>query len=161
MLPRVFLEEGDIGKTGNWQTAFGKADAVVHLASPSVLDVRTSQTQEQSLQAARMRGVQSVVNAIQQVPAPPKVLVVASSVAVYGNRNDVADERSALGSGFLADLFRAGEEACAALRGKTRVVAVRYGQILGHGSPLAASPMTTSIPQHRLAEARAWAEKAS
>jgi uncharacterized protein len=66
---------------------------------------------------------------------PPQTLVVASAVGIYGNRGEeVLDEASAPGEGFLAQLCRAWEEAARpAAEAGIRVVHARFGVVVGRG----------------------------
>jgi len=63
---------------------------------------------------------------------PPRVLVAASAIGFYGDRGDeVVDETSVPGTGFLADVCRAWEEAAAPAReAGIRVVFMRFGTVL-------------------------------
>ncbi|MBL8718935.1 MAG: DUF1731 domain-containing protein, partial [Myxococcales bacterium] len=63
--------------------------------------------------------------------APPKVWVSASAVGFYGDRGDeLLDEDSAAGTGFLADTCRAWEAETARAEPRTRVVRARIGVVL-------------------------------
>ena len=63
---------------------------------------------------------------------PPRVLVCASAIGYYGNRGDEPlTERSAAGSGFLADVVREWEAATRpAAEAGIRVVNLRFGIVL-------------------------------
>ncbi|MGB7549276.1 MAG: TIGR01777 family oxidoreductase, partial [Terracidiphilus sp.] len=67
---------------------------------------------------------------------PPRALLVASAVGIYGDRgNELLDESSAPGTGFLADLCRQWEAAAEpAVEAGIRVVHLRFGVVLGPGS---------------------------
>jgi hypothetical protein len=63
------------------------------------------------------------------------MLLVASAVGIYGNRGDeLLDETSRLGSGFLADLCQQWEAAAQpAVDAGIRVLHLRFGVVLGPG----------------------------
>jgi uncharacterized protein len=153
MLPRVFVEQADIGKGGAWQTTVHRADAVIHLAAPPFLDGPLAPAQQKTLHSERLRGVQEMVRAILQAPTKPRMLLVASSTAVYGERSDVVDENAvANGTGWIADMFRAVEQEASTLRPSVRVVPLRFAQLLGPQSRLlsvtnaAALPVASRVP---------------
>lgn len=66
---------------------------------------------------------------------PPTALLVASAVGIYGDRGDeLLDESSPAGSGFLADLCRQWEAAAQpAVDAGIRVAHLRLGVVLGPG----------------------------
>jgi uncharacterized protein len=74
----------------------------------------------------------ALVAALAKMNAKPSVLVSASAIGFYGNRGDeILDEASAAGSGFLAGLAKDWEtEALRAEGFPTRVVIARFGIIL-------------------------------
>jgi hypothetical protein len=74
-----------------------------------------------------------VVEAVQAARTKPRVVIQASAVGIYGRRGDeILDESSPPGAGFLADVSRAWEESTRALEslGVRRVV-IRTGIVLG------------------------------
>jgi hypothetical protein len=79
---------------------------------------------------------------------PPSTLVVASATGIYGDQGDeVLDESSAPGSGFLADLCRQWEAAAQpAVDAGIRVVHARFGVVLGPG----AGALSKMLPLFRL-----------
>ncbi len=110
-------------------------DAVVHLAGESVAGSRWTEQRKREIRASRIDGSRSLVDAITALPANerPRALISASAIGFYGDRGDeMLDEASPAGSGFLADVCR-DWEAEVARAGSTgvRTVAVRVGVVLG------------------------------
>ena len=108
-------------------------DAVVHLAGEPIFGIWTKSKRDRILRS-RLEGTRSVVKAIQGAPKPPRVLVCASGVGIYGDRGEeVLTERHTIGSGeFLTDVSQAWEaEAQKAAEGGIRVVSVRIAMVLG------------------------------
>lgn len=109
-------------------------DAVIHLAGEGIADARWSDGRKQALYRSRIDTTRALVKAMAELPAArrPKTFVCASATGYYGDRGDEElDERSAVGSGFLADICRDWEkEAFAAEAHGIRTVAVRTGVVL-------------------------------
>lgn len=107
-------------------------DAVVHLAGEPVAQRWTPEVKHR-IRESRVGGTQRLVSAIAKVRHKPGVLVCASAVGFYGSRGDeVLTESSSAGSGFLADVCQAWEQAAegAAALG-LRVAKIRIGVVLG------------------------------
>jgi uncharacterized protein (TIGR01777 family) len=107
-------------------------DAMVHLAGENIAAGRWTAEKKASLRESRVRGTHTLCAAIEKLKAPPKVLACASAIGYYGDRGEeVLDEDSLPGTGFLPDLCRDWEEATApaADRG-IRVARVRIGVVL-------------------------------
>jgi uncharacterized protein (TIGR01777 family) len=118
--------------------ALSGVDAVVHLAGEPIAQ-RWTPAVKQRIRDSRVAGTRNLVQALAQLPAPPKVLVSSSAIGYYGSRGDeVLTERSAPGSGFLPDICVAWErEADAAAELGIRVVKIRTGVVLAaHGGAL-------------------------
>ena len=114
-------------------------DAVIHLAGESIFGVWTKSKKERILKS-RVEGTRWIVKAIQGAPNPPKVLVCASAVGIYGDRGDEElTERHTIGAGdFLAEVSQNWEaEAQEAEAAGTRVVCVRIAPVLGAKGSLA------------------------
>lgn len=91
--------------------AFDGVDAVVHLAGESIGEGRWSAARRKELLDSRTDPTRLLVSHLASLPNPP-ALVCASAVGYYGDREDeVLDEQSERGSGFLADVTEAWEEA--------------------------------------------------
>jgi uncharacterized protein (TIGR01777 family) len=112
------------------------AEAVVNLAGDPI-DQRWTEERKKSFHESRVGVTDEIVRRISELPEGlrPRVLLNASAVGFYGGRGDeVIDEQSARGQGYLADLCSAWEQA--AMKAEThgvRVVRVRIGVVLGGG----------------------------
>lgn len=112
--------------------ALGPLDAVVHLAGENIAGGRWTAARKQRIRASRIDGTRNLIRSLGQMENPPKTLVCASAIGYYGSRGDeLLDEASASGEGFLAEICRDWEEAAgeAAAHGM-RVVMLRFGVIL-------------------------------
>ena len=112
-------------------------DAIVNLAGEPILGLWTKE-KKRRVQESRVLGTRRLVEAIAQSGQPPRVLVNASAIGFYGDTGEnVVDEFSAAGKGFLADVCRQWEaEAARAASHGVRVVFVRIGFVLGKGGAL-------------------------
>lgn len=123
-------------------------DAVVHLAGENIAGGRWTVEKKARIRDSRVVGTRLLCEALAALPRPPQVLVAASAIGFYGDRgNDVVDEDSAPGAGFLADVCREWEAATApAAAAGIRVVNLRFGVVLsGAGGALG-----TMLPPFRL-----------
>ncbi|HEY0144501.1 MAG TPA: TIGR01777 family oxidoreductase [Thermoanaerobaculia bacterium] len=120
------------GKTqGSWSDAVAKADAVINLAGEGVADARWTAERKQRLVASRLDATRALVEAMRREPSRRRVFLSASAIGLYGNRADeMLDENSTPGGGFLADLVRQWEEAARAAEPLARLVVVRIGIVL-------------------------------
>ena len=107
-------------------------DAVVHLAGESVSEGRWSRTKKERILTSRWLGTTRLVDSLVALNDPPKVLVSASAIGFYGNREDkILNEQSARGTGFLADVAETWEAASQrASQAGIRVVNPRFGVVL-------------------------------
>ena len=107
-------------------------DAVVHLAGENIAGGRWTPRLKAEIRDSRVDGTRLLCEKIAEMKTPPKVLVCASAIGFYGDRGDeVMDEESASGSGFLADVVTQWEAATQPARDAgIRVVNLRFGMIL-------------------------------
>ncbi len=107
-------------------------DAAVHLAGENIGGGRWTPARRRSIRDSRVAGTDLLARTLAGLSRPPSVLVAASAVGFYGNRgDDPVDEDAPAGEGFLADVCRAWEEACAPAAGAgIRVVNPRFGMVL-------------------------------
>lgn len=106
-------------------------DAVVHLAGANVGE-RWTRKHRAAIYDSRFNGTGLLCRALKSLKHPPKVLVAASAVGIYGDRGDEElNESSSHGQGFLSTVCRAWEQACQpAIEAGIRVVNLRFGVIL-------------------------------
>ncbi len=107
-------------------------DAVVHLAGEPVAQRRWTDARKSRIAESRGALTQRLVRALAAMPEPPRVLVCASAVGIYGDGGEAElTEASGTGSGFLADVCRDWEAAAAGARDASmRVVMLRIGVVL-------------------------------
>lgn len=107
-------------------------DAVIHLAGENLADGRWTPARKDRIYRSRIDTTRQLSEAMARLPNPPRVLVCASAVGIYGNRGDEElTEDSPSGVGFLAQVVRDWEAACAPARDAgIRVVNARFGVIL-------------------------------
>jgi len=119
---------------------FSSLDAAVHLAGEPIAAGRWNAAKKRRIRESRVEGTRAFCQTLTEQDRPPPVLICASAIGFYGSRGDeILDEGSAPGEGFLAEVVQAWEEAArpAAERG-IRVVFLRFGMILSpHGGALA------------------------
>ena len=114
-------------------------DAVIHLAGENIARARWSTKQKERILNSRINGTRLLVDTIMQFQTPPKVLISASGIGIYGDRQNIlVDEDEQLGKGFLADVAQEWEaETLLAADANIRVVNLRIGVVLSiHGGML-------------------------
>lgn len=106
-------------------------DAVVHLAGENV-GTRWTEQKKRLIVDSRVQGTNLIARTLAGLQRRPRVLVQASATGIYGDRGDeVLDESSPPGTGFLADVGRQWEAASApAEQAGIRVVKLRFGVVL-------------------------------
>lgn len=120
---------GDPTEPGPWEEALAGCDACVNLAGEPIAEGRWTPERKRRIRESRVRSTERVAAAVRA--GGPRVLVSGSAVGYYGSRGDeLLDERSAPGEGFLADVCRAWEEAAAPASARARVVLLRTGIVL-------------------------------
>ena len=114
------------------QEALAGIEAVLHLGGRNIAAGRWTATVKEQLRQSRVQTTQLLATRLAGLAAPPRVLVCASAIGIYGHRRDEElDEDSDTGEGFLAELGRAWEGASAvAAEAGIRVVQARLGIVL-------------------------------
>jgi uncharacterized protein len=111
-------------------------DAVVHLAGESIAGARWTDEQKRRILESRTGGTTLLAETLGRLRRPPRVLVSASAIGIYGDREaEVLTEQSALRTGpgtfFVEQVGRAWEAATEpAERAGIRVVRARIGIVL-------------------------------
>lgn len=121
------------GKTiGDWASYLDGARAVVNLTGKSV-NCRYTPENRREINESRVDSVKAVDEAISKCRQPPKVLVQAASLAIYGDAGDrLCDETAQPGEGFPVETCLLWEKAFnAAHTPATRRVLLRISFALG------------------------------
>lgn len=110
----------------------GDIEAVVHLAGDNISQGRWTAQKKARILDSRVIGTRLLAEHFAASGNKPKVFVSASAIGVYGHRGDeLLDETSPPGTGFLADVGRQCEAATAmATQAGIRVVHARFGIVL-------------------------------
>ena len=127
-------EEGLIDLSG-----LGEIDAVIHLAGENIATGRWTAAKKVRIANSRIEGTRLLAKALAELDRKPKVLVSASAIGFYGDRgNEVVDETSGAGKGFLAELGSQWEQAAYPVaEAGIRAVNIRIGIVLsGSGGAL-------------------------
>lgn len=106
-------------------------DAVIHFAGESIVG-RWTGAKKTAIRDSRVLGTRNLAQALARAEKKPQVFVCSSAIGYYGDRGDeVLNERSAPGSGFLPDVCREWEAATqAAGDAGIRTVNIRTGVVL-------------------------------
>lgn len=125
--------EWDARTAGAWAQRVDGAHAVINLAGESLAAGRWTRSKQDSIMQSRTNSAGAVVDAVSGARIKPAVVIQASGVGYYGRRGDeLLDEDSGLGNGFLADVCRRTESIAARVeRFGVRFVAIRSGVVLG------------------------------
>ena len=121
----------DLGAGTLDPAALDGADAVVNFAGATVAQ-RWTQEHKRAILASRVRSTDVLARTMAAVRTPPRVFLSTSAIGIYGSRGDeVLDEASAPGKGFLADVVQQWEAAAAPARDAgVRLVHPRLGLVL-------------------------------
>lgn len=111
------------------------AAAAIHLSGANVAAHRWTNEYKHELTVSRVDSTRRLATVLAGLKRPPKAFLIASAIGIYGDRGDeVLDETSTPGTGFLADLCQRWEAAAApAVQAGIRVVHLRFGVVLGPG----------------------------
>jgi uncharacterized protein len=106
-------------------------DAVVHLAGEPIVG-KWTHDKKRAIRDSRVDGTHLLSATLANLNRKPPVLISASAVGYYGDRGDeVLDESSGPGEGYLAEVCRAWEAAAQpAVEAGIRVVYPRLGVVL-------------------------------
>ncbi len=122
------------------QAALEGVDAVVHLAGETISALRWTREKRRRIRESRVRGTDTLARAIAGLSRKPLVLVCAGATGYYGDRGDeVLDERSRAGQGFLATVSAEWEAAAQpAADAGVRVAIARLAPVIDARSPVVA-----------------------
>jgi uncharacterized protein len=115
-------------------SAFEGLDAVVHLAGENI-GVRWTSARKRRIRESRAKGTRLLAEALAGLRRPPRVLVSASAIGIYGDRGDqvLTEDDTPTGppADFLVEVGREWEAATEPARAAgIRVVSLRFGIVL-------------------------------
>jgi uncharacterized protein (TIGR01777 family) len=107
-------------------------DTIIHLAGENVAHGRWTERKKQNILTSRVQGTRELVDYISDLKEKPSTFICASAVGYYGSRgNEILDEESSLGTGFLADVCNQWEKESQRLSDLgVRVVNLRFGMVI-------------------------------
>jgi uncharacterized protein (TIGR01777 family) len=122
----------DARHSGPWERSLNGAQAVINLTGAGIADRRWTESRKRVLMESRILTTRLLVQACANLTVKPEILVNASGVGVYGShRDEVLDESSGPGRGFLSELCVQWEAtAREAASDGIRVACVRTGMVL-------------------------------
>lgn len=122
------------------QSGLEGTDAVVHLAGETISALRWTREKRRRIRESRVRGTDTLARAIAGLSSKPEVLVCAGATGFYGDRDDeILDEQSPPGQGFLASVSREWEAATSpAADAGVRVAIARMAPVIDGRSPVVA-----------------------
>lgn len=111
---------------------FEDFDAVIHLAGKNIGSGFWTKKFKEEIFLSRCRDTWLLSQVLLRLFRPPKTIICASAVGIYGNRGDEElTEESPPGTGFLANLCQKWEESTTSIENRgTRGVHTRFGLIL-------------------------------
>jgi hypothetical protein len=131
--PEVQVVEWDAATAAGWSEFADGALAIVNLAGENIGSGRWAEKKKQQILASRVNAGKAVTEASRAATQKPEALIQASGVGYYGDRGDeLLDEESSNGSGFLADVARQWEQSVGEAESLgVRLATIRLGVVLG------------------------------
>jgi uncharacterized protein len=119
-------------------------DAIISLAGENIAGARWTEDQKKKIHDSRVNGTHLLSEAMAKLGGKPPVFLCASATGFYGDRDDeILDEQSDSGGGFLAGVCREWEKATEpATKAGVRVVNLRFGPIMAKEGGMLAKLLT-------------------
>lgn len=107
-------------------------DIVIHLGGANLAEGRWTESRKRILVDSRVNSTRLLATTLASLDKKPNLFICASATGFYGDRGDeLLTEDAAAGQGFLADLTKQWEQACApAVQAGLRTVNLRFGIVL-------------------------------
>lgn len=134
LLPNeVNVVKWDAKTAQGWANYADGAYAIINLAGESIASGRWTRTKKRRILESRLNAGKAVIQAVEQAKNKPRVVIQASGVGYYGGRGDeVLDESSSSGSGFLSEVAKQWEQSTKRVESVgVRHVIIRTGVVLG------------------------------
>ena len=115
---------------GSWSDEVSEAAVVVNLAGAGIADARWTEKRKRLLISSRIDATNALTEALRAKPGD-RCFINTSGIGIYGDRGDeVLDEASPRGDGFLAGLAASWEAAASAARAHAHTSILRLGAVL-------------------------------
>lgn len=113
-------------------SVFDGVDVLIHLGGESLVGHRWTAEYKRRIVESRTQSSALLCRTIAHLERKPEVVIMASAIGYYGDTGDtLVDERSPMGTGFLADTCKAWEASAQDnLHNATRLVHIRIGTVL-------------------------------
>lgn len=141
----ILYETWDIKEPDQLVRILTCADAVVNLVGENIAGQRWTAAQKQRIVSSRVRVGEALCSAFTSLPNPPKTLIQASAVGLYGAWPEMASapvctEHSPSGNNFLADTALRWEASTSAIEQieTVRRCVIRTAPVLGAGGGMLA-----------------------
>ena len=132
--PSLRIVECDYRNLESISFEFEGCDAVINLAGDNISEGIWTARKKEIMRKSRVDTTHSLVKVLTGLSSKPRKLLQASAVGIYGDRkDDVLDEESTAGRGFLADLVHDWEKSASGAEPLTEVVYMRIGIVIGPG----------------------------
>jgi uncharacterized protein (TIGR01777 family) len=146
----IEVVQGDPTVPGAWELGLEDCDAVINLAGHNLFAERWNADVKARIRDSRVLTTQNLASAILRAKNPPKTLVQASAIGIYGPQGDnELTEESPSGTDFMAVVCREWEDAAAGLdKSGVRVPIIRTGVVMtqGEGALGAMTPIFKWLP---------------
>ncbi|NMB82755.1 MAG: NAD-dependent epimerase/dehydratase family protein, partial [Ignavibacteria bacterium] len=103
-------------------------DVIIHLMGENIMSKRWTDDHKKNVFDSRIKSTEKIIEGIKSADSKPSLFIHSSAIGYYGNGNYEADETSAKGGGFLADVVDAWEKEAAKVEEiNVRRVSIRLG----------------------------------
>lgn len=121
--------------TNNWGFLANGAYAIINLAGENISSSRWCFIKKQRIKESRLNAGKAVLQAISQAQIKPNVLIQASAIGFYGDRDqEVLDESSHQGIGWLSSVVKQWEDSTKQVEEMdVRRCVLRSAIVLGNG----------------------------
>jgi hypothetical protein len=119
-------------------------EAIINLAGESIAEGRWTDEKKRKIHDSRVHGTHLLSEAMARLAHKPRVFLCASATGIYGDRGEeILDEQSESGGGFLAGVCREWEKATEpATKAGVRVVNLRFGPIIARDGGMVEKMLT-------------------
>jgi uncharacterized protein (TIGR01777 family) len=141
---QVNFARWDAKSAEGWMDYADGAYAIVNLAGENIASGRWTKERKQRILQNRLDAGKAVVEAVEQAKIKPEVVIQASGIGYYGDtRDEIVDETSPPGSGFLVEVAKQWEKATEQVKSfGVRHIIIRTGVVLGKGEGFLSRVMT-------------------